>query len=95
MRASELKHIIPFIGSADYIVNSALPYEMPFLKARLYGFFEEAVRQYKGDARRQDAYLRACRVRDLLEPLTAVASDDAIPPDSLFREFIGGSRYAY
>ncbi len=95
VRASELKHIIPFIGSADYIVNSALPYEMPFLKARLYGFFEEAVRQYKGDARRQDAYLRACRVRDLLEPLTAVASDDAIPPDSLFREFIGGSRYAY
>ncbi len=95
VRASELKHIIPFIGSADAIVNSALPYELPFLKARLFKFFEEAVALYREDAKRQDAYLRAKRVRDLLEPLTAVEDDRDIPPDSLFREFIGGSRYSY
>lgn len=95
VRASELKHIIPFIGSADAIVNSALPYELPLLKARLFGFFEQAVALYRDDARRQDAYLRAKRVRDLLAPLTAVEDDRAVPPDSLFREFIGGSRYAY
>lgn len=95
VRASELKNIIPFIGSADYIVNSALPYEMPFLKARLFHFFVEAAARYQGDARRQDAYIRACRVRDLLEPLTAAEDDQAVPDDSLFREFIGGSRYAY
>jgi len=95
VRASELKNIIPFIGSADYIVNSALPYEMPFLKARLFHFFVEAAERYQGEARRQDAYIRACRVRDLLEPLTAVEDDRAVPSDSLFREFIGGSRYAY
>lgn len=95
VRASELKHIIPFIGSADYIVNSALPYELPYLKARLFPYFEEAARRYREDPKRQDAYLRACRVRDLLAPLTAVEDDRDIPPDSLFREFIGGSCYAY
>ncbi len=95
VRASELKHIIPFIGSADYIINSALPYELPLLKARLFSFFERAVGLYRDDARRQDAYIRAKRVRDLLAPLSAVEADTPVPPNSLFREFIGGSCYLY
>jgi uridine kinase len=95
VRASELKHIIPFIGSADYLVNSALPYELTILKARLYRFFPEAVEAFRDDPRRQDAYLRARRVSDMLAPLEAVADDAVVPPTSPLREFIGGSAYAY
>jgi len=95
VRASELKHIIPFINTADFILNSALPYELPYLKARLFHYFDEAVSLYREDAHRQDAYIRAKRVRDFLAPLTAVEGDADIPRDSLFREFIGGSVYAY
>ncbi|MCX6996351.1 MAG: ATP cone domain-containing protein [Kiritimatiellaeota bacterium] len=95
VRRSELKYIIPFIGSVDLLVNSALPYEMPILKARLFPFLPEALQRYQGDAQRQDAYLRARRVFELLQPLTAVADEAVVPPRSLLREFIGGSAYIY
>jgi uridine kinase len=95
VRSSELKNIIPFIGAVDYLVNSALPHELPVLKPRVFRFFPEAMDLYRGDPKRQDAYIRARRVRELLEPLTAVEDESAIPEGSLIREFIGGSRYAY
>ncbi|MFA5043796.1 MAG: ATP cone domain-containing protein [Kiritimatiellia bacterium] len=93
VRRSELKNIIPFIDTADFLVNSALPYEIPLLKHRLFRYFPEAVARYQQDPSRQDAYIRAKRVCDFLEPLTAVADDACVPTDSLLREFIGGSRY--
>ncbi|RKX41597.1 MAG: response regulator SirA, partial [Verrucomicrobia bacterium] len=43
----------------------------------------------------QDAYLRARRVSQFLEPLCTDVEEAAIPSNSLFREFIGGSDYAY
>ena len=95
VRRSELKHIIPFIGSVDYLLNSALPYELPILKARLFGFFSPALEKFRADAKRQDAFIRARRVYDFLEPLTAVADDSAVPRNALLREFIGGSAYVY
>lgn len=95
VRASELKHIIPYIGTADFCVNSALPYELPLLKKRLFPYFPEAVRRYQDDPKRQDAYLRARRIRDLLDPLTEAVDETCVPPRSLLREFIGGSAYAY
>lgn len=95
VRRSELKNIIPFIGSVDYVVNSALPYELPILKDRLFKFFPEAIETYKDDPKRQDAYIRAQRIHDMLEPLTAVSDDSCIPDNALLREFIGGSTYAY
>ncbi|MBN1669400.1 MAG: response regulator SirA [Kiritimatiellae bacterium] len=95
VRRSELQHIIPFIGTVDYVINSALPYELPVLKAKLAGHIEPAIGEYRDDPRRQDAYIRAKRVCDLLTPLEAVADDSCVSPTSLLREFIGGSRYAY
>lgn len=95
VRASELKHIIPFIGSADFVLNSALPYELPVLKARLMKYFPEALARFRDDPKRQDAYLRARRVHDFLEPITPVEDVSAIPATSLMREFIGGSAYEY
>ena len=93
VRRSELKNIIPFIDTADFLVNSALPYEIPLMKHRVFRYFPEAVARYHQDPSRQDAYIRAKRVYDFLSPLTAVADDACVPADSLLREFIGGSRY--
>ncbi len=93
VRRSELRHIIPYIGAADVLVNSALPYELPILKPRVFRWFPQAVARYRDDPRRQDAYIRAHRLCAFLEPLTAVPDDAAVSPDSLLREFIGGGRY--
>ncbi len=93
VRRSELKNIIPFIGSVDFIVNSALPYEIPILKHKVYRYFPEAVGRYQNDPKRQDAYIRAQRISEFLRPLLAVADDTPVAPDSLLREFIGGSCY--
>jgi uridine kinase len=93
VRRSELRNIIPFIGTVDFLLNSALPYELPILKARVFPHFPKAIRKFRNDPHRQDAYIRARRIVDLLGPLTEVPDDSAVPPDSLLREFIGGSRY--
>jgi uridine kinase len=95
VRASELRHIIPFIGTVDHLVNSALPHELPVLKPRVFRFFPEAMDLYRDDPGRQDAYIRARRVFDLLAPMVEMPDDSAIPDTSLIREFTGGSRYAY
>jgi uridine kinase len=95
VRRSELRHIIPFIKNADCIINSALPYELPFLKNRLFRYISAATDRFPDDPRRLDAHIRANRVHDLLKPLRGVRDASAIPGDSLLREFIGGSSYGY
>jgi uridine kinase len=95
VRKSELQYIIPFIGNVDCVVNSAMPYEYPVLKNKLFHHFPEAVERYRDDFKRQDAYLRAQRVMQFLEPLNDGVDESCIPADALFREFIGGSKYAY
>ncbi len=92
---SELRNIIPFIGTVDYLVNSAMPFELPILKSRLFSFFPPAIEKFKNDAKRQDAYVRAKRVFETLKDLTPVADDSPVPKTSLLREFIGGSTYKY
>jgi uridine kinase len=95
VRRSELRNIIPFISSVDYVVNSAMPHELPVMKDKLFKYFPEAMELYQNDPKRQDAYVRAKRVHDLLQDLTPVPDDGAIPERSLLREFIGGSKYQY
>ena len=95
VRRSELRNIIPFIGTVDYLVNSAMPFELPILKARLFKFFPPAMEKFKNDAKRQDAYVRAKRVYDTLKDLTPVEDDSPVSKKSLLREFIGGSQYKY
>jgi len=95
VRKSELQHIIPFIGNVDFVVNSAMPYEFPVLKNVLFHYFPQAIDRCRNDFKRQDAYLRAQRIMQFLEPLREDADSSVIPPASLFREFIGGSIYAY
>ena len=96
VRRSELKNIIPFIGTVDYLVNSALPYEIPVMKDKLFKFLPEAMTTYRDEPKRQDAYIRARRVYELLNQLTPMPDDGiTIPKTSLIREFIGGSAYSY
>lgn len=93
VRRSELKNIIPFIHTADCIVNTALPYELPILKAKLFPYITRARRLYGQSPERRDAYLRAARVHDFLKLLKPVRDDACVPPTSLLREFIGGGEY--
>ena len=95
VRRSELKHIIPFIGNADFVLNTALPYELPILKAKLWSYIPEALERFRSDPHRQDAFVRAKRIHDLLAPIQAVEDDRIVPGNSLLREFIGGSLYTY
>jgi len=95
VRSSELRHIIPYVNAADYIINSALPYELSIFRPKLIDHFAAWVEHYRNDPLRQDAFVRAQRVHTLLSAVTPVEDDSVVPPDSLLREFIGGSCYRY
>ncbi|RLD05394.1 MAG: response regulator SirA [Chloroflexota bacterium] len=93
VRASEMRHILPNNFLADYIVNTGLPYELPIYAHRMLDNFTEWVEDYRDDPLREDAYIRAKRVHELLTQVTPVADDSPVPADSILREFIGGSCY--
>ncbi len=95
VRRSELRYIVPHIHTVDYIFNGSLPYELPCHAARLLPQMAAIVRRFAGDPKKADALLRAQRVERLLSALRVPRSDKDVPPDSLLREFIGGSRYSY
>lgn len=95
VRKSEMRNIIPYANTADHIINTGLPYELPIMKAHLFEYFEAWVNKYQDDPLRQDAYVRAERVHGLLNAVAVVEDESSIPPDSLLREFIGGSCYEY
>jgi uridine kinase len=97
VRESELRHIIPYINTTDYIVNGAVSYELPVFRPRLLESFAQWSTQYDQDPQRQDAMIRAKRVHELLQTVTPVTreAEQAIPSTSHLREFIGGSSYKY
>ena len=95
VRASELRNIIPYVNTTDYIVNSAMPYEMPMYKAKLFKDFKKWTEIYKDDPLRADAYERASRVYELMKSLEPIEDDSVVPENSVIREFIGGSIYEY
>jgi uridine kinase len=95
VRRSELKHIIPHQGAADYQVNSALAYELPFLKRHLGHHLPPFLEKWRDDAAHLDGYLRAKRISELFASLVDVdeADEELLQPTSLLREFIGGGAY--
>ena len=90
VRSGEMRNILPHIATADYIVNSGMPYELPVYQPKLGSYFEQWCRQYQDDPLRQDAYTRARRVNALLQSIPPVPDDSIVPGDSVLREFIGG-----
>jgi uridine kinase len=97
VRSSEMRNIIPYANTTDYIINGALSYELPIMRRRLLDRFAQWAHDYEGDPLRVDAYTRARRVHELLSTVAPIEAQDeqAIPPTSHLREFIGGSCYEY
>lgn len=95
VRRSEIQHIIPFLGTVDHIIDGSLPYELPVYKKHLFHFFPDFVKDYRENPKRQDAYIRAKRVFDILDSLKVWEDESVIPKDALIREYIGGSIYEY
>ncbi len=93
VRSSELRSIIPYINTTDYIVNTSMPYELALYRPRLLAQFAEWEQKYHKDPLRQDAYTRAGRLHRLLQAVAPMESDQDVPADSVLREFIGGSIY--
>ena len=95
VRTSELKHIIPYANTADFIINSSMPYEIALYRPKLLKEFQQWAEEYKDNPLREDAFIRANRVARLLEAVVPVEDDSAVPHDSVLREFIGGSTINY
>jgi len=95
VRSSELRNIIPYNSTADYIINTAMPYEIALYKPMLFADFKQWTEEYKGNALRKDALERAVRTAQFLEEVEGVQDDTSVPKDSVLREFIGGSSYDY
>ncbi len=95
VRRSEKSYILPYIGDVEYILNGALCYELPYLKRHLIGFFPEILETYRGDLKRQDAFMRAERTYRLLSSFDDPPDESLIPGDSVLREFLGGSTLKY
>lgn len=85
VRAGEKRWIFPFQQEADATFNSSLDYELAVLKS----FAEPLLHTVKPT---MNVYGEARRLQDFLS-LVVGASPDAVPPQSLLREFIGGSMY--
>ncbi len=65
VRSSELRHIIPYVNAADYVVNSATPYELPIMRARLFSQFRPVGARVQGRPE-PDGRLPARRARPQL-----------------------------
>jgi uridine kinase len=95
VRSSEMRNIIPYLSTADRIINSAMPYEIALYRPKLLHDFAQWEQDYRDDPLREDAFLRAQRVHAFLSEVEPVESDADVPPDSVLREFIGGSSLVY
>lgn len=85
IREGEEKWIFPFQDDADIIVNSALLYELGVLKT----YVEPLLFSVSEDALE---YPEALRLINFLRNFLPIPSE-AIPKDSVLREFIGESCY--
>ena len=93
VRSSERRNIIPYMQHADFVINSAMPYELSIYTPKLIDHFRQWVDKFANDPLREDAFTRAERVLELLEQVTPYPDDSLVPEHSVIREFIGGSIY--
>lgn len=95
VRRSEMRHIVPYIGKVDHVVNGSLGYELAVHAKWMGPRMPEIVEEYANQPKRYDALVRARRVADLLESVKPLMDESCIPKNSLMREYIGGSSYEY
>lgn len=82
----EKKNIFPYQNMADVMINSSMEYEMAVLAPHAIPLLR-SVKKESGSA-----YTLARRLLEFLS-LVHPVSDTLVPPDSIVREFIGGSVY--
>ena len=87
VRRGEEKWIVPFQENADVNFCTAFQYELSLLKKQALPLLEEV---QEGTPE----YLEAKRLKWVLNRFHNIPSD-LLPPDSLLREFIGGSIFEY
>jgi uridine kinase len=87
IRRGEDSYIFPYQEEADAMFNSSLAYEMCVLKA----YAEELLNQMTDKV---SEYAETRRLLRFLSYFLTVSSDE-VPPNSILREFIGGSVYDY
>lgn len=86
VRRGEDKYIFPYQNNADVMINSALDYELGVLTP----YAQPLLKMVKPNA--GPAYETARRLLRFLENANPIP-DTLVPPDSLLREFIGGSEF--
>lgn len=87
VRNGELGDLIPYMNTADYIINGGLAFELPILKEKLHHLIPD-LEQFRKQ-KRFDAFIRGHRIKKLFDELES-ASDKYVPKDCHLREFIGG-----
>jgi uridine kinase len=87
VQAGERAHIFPHQGEADAVFDTALVYEPAVLKV----YAERYLLEVPSD---HPAYPTALRLRHLVDRFVSIYPDH-VPPNSLIREFIGGSGFEY
>ena len=87
VRRGEEKWIFPFKENADAMFNSSLLFELAVIK----DYAEQVLAQVPSNC---PEYAQARRLRDFLRYFRQI-KEDAIPPTSLLREFLGGSSFKY
>ncbi len=85
VRRGEKKNIFPYQEEADIIFNSACVYEIAVLKKYAKPLLEDIPRD-------NSAYIEANRLLKLLQYFVELNDISDIPPTSIIREFIGGSK---
>ena len=87
VRLGELRYLFPYQNGADFIFNSALDYELAVLKV----YAEPLLHTVKP---RETAFAEASRLLGFLDRFTPILPQN-VPPESILREFIGGSAFKY
>ena len=83
----EKNHIFPYQNNADVMINSALDYELAVLSPKAVPLLRMVKRSDK------EAYPSAQRLLSFLSFISPIDTT-LVPPDSILREFIGGSVYS-
>lgn len=87
VRRGEERWIFPYQENADATFNSSLIFELGVMK----GYGEDLLRNFPRDV---PEYAEAYRLMKFLSYFMPI-SEQAIPPTSLLREFLGGSSFHY
>ena len=89
------RFILPYVHSADIVIDSGLPYEIPVLKHFIEAEIRALLPLFERNPDLFDGRERAKRTLRLFSQMHPASKEqmEMIPPGSILREFIGGSMF--